>query len=287
MLQGLVGGSARLATEVLPGCGGLKVDRDEFVHALLNLAANARDAMPGGGTVTITAARRSSPPAAAACYLAAPPGPCTMIEVRDEGSGMDEATRHRLFEPFFTTKERGRGTGLGLASVYGLMKASGGGIVVQSEPGHGTAVQLWFPEVTPSAPTPSPAAARPRHEGTETLLVVDDEPAVRRATERILSDAGYRVFGADSAAEGEQLFRAQAGAIDLLLLDVVMPGRSGPQLAEDLLRINPRPRVLFMSGFTGNQFEGKEKLPAGVRLLAKPFTSEQLKQRIRDELGAA
>jgi two-component system cell cycle sensor histidine kinase/response regulator CckA len=283
MLQSTVGPTVKLLTEVAPDCGAVKVNPDDFVQALINLGTNAKDAMPEGGTLTLTAAPArvdGRPPDA---YLEVPPGRYVCVSVSDTGEGMDEATRRRAFEPFFTTKERSKGTGLGLASVFATVKTCKGGITLSSAPGQGTTVRLWMPECE-AEPREEAAVAAPPVAGNATILLVEDEEALRQAMDRILRAAGFRVFLAAGADQAMGIFEANAGAIDLVLTDIIMPGKSGTKMAAEFRKKKPGQKILFISGFTGEQPEGDALGNLGFRLLRKPYNTERLVAAIRDVL---
>jgi PAS domain S-box-containing protein len=283
LLQSAVGESLTVVMKIEPECGWVKVDQDEFVHALINLATNAKDAMPGGGALAVSAKPAILDTRSAESYLDAPPGPYVVVEVADTGKGMDEATRARAFEPFFTTKDRAHGTGLGLASVYGTVKAAGGGISLRSTLGVGTVVELWLPSVQAGAAAAAAAKAVPLpREGPATILLLEDETTLREALSRILKTAGFSVHAAGDAEAALDIFRSNPGAIDLLLADVILPGKSGPELARDLRLIKSDLSVLFMSGYTDRHLADSTVIPAGAQLLSKPFNSEQLLAAVRD-----
>ena len=286
MLQKTVGPTVKLLTSVGAECGSLKVNPDDFIQALINLGTNARDAMPEGGTLTISAVSAQVADRLPGSYLEVPPGPYVCVSVSDTGAGMDEATRRRAFEPFFTTKERLKGTGLGLASVYTMVKASKGGITLSSAPGKGTTVRLWMPEVGPEPEDEAPAAAVSAPRGGQTILVVEDEAPLRNAMDRILRAAGYRVFLAGDADGAQQVFDREQASIDLVLTDVIMPGKSGTRMAADFRQRKPSQKVLFISGFTGNQLAKEGLGGAGLRLLHKPYDTVQLLAAVRDALEA-
>jgi len=285
MLQSMVGAGLALQTRIDPAAGLVRVNPDGLEQALLNLTANARDASPGGGAVTIAVENAVLAAPLATPYLSAPPGRYVVIRVTDTGSGMDEPTRARLFEPFFTTKARGKGTGLGLASLYGMARTAGGGITVDSHPGRGTQISLWLPEVM-AAVTPKTVSAAPFASagGSETILLVEDEELVRLAAQRILEIKGYVVLTAANADEAHRVLQNHAGPLHLLLTDVIMPGQSGPVLAADLVRQRPDLRVMFMSGYTGRELATQGMEGAKSRLLLKPFTSEEMIAGVRAAL---
>ncbi len=285
LLERLLGGAIRLETRIEPDAGAARVDADDVEQALLNLTANARDAMPDGGAVTLAVSRADLAEPLASPFLSVPPGPYVVIEVRDTGVGLDDETRERIFEPFFTTKERGRGTGLGLTTVYGMVKQARGGITVTCPAGGGTAFALYLPRVEPGPSQPEPEAAPASAVGTGTILLVEDDPVVREAASRILRVAGYTVLSAGDAAEARRVLGALEAPVDLLLTDVMMPGGSGPALAADVLRLQPSIRVVFMSGYTGDELGADALAISATPLLRKPFTVEQLTNRVRDALG--
>jgi CheY-like chemotaxis protein len=214
-----------------------------------------------------------------------PPGDWVLLAVSDTGFGMDEATRARIFEPFFTTKEPGKGTGLGLSTAYGIVKQSGGFIWVASEPGQGTTFKIYLPQVANAAESVArtPVHARPSL-GAETILVAEDEEPVRVLACRCLEGMGYRVLSASRADEAERMAVRHAGPIHLLLADVVMPGGSGPELAERLAAEHPEMRILYMSGYTDDAIVHRGVIAPGIELLEKPFTPATLAKKVRDVL---
>ena len=262
-------------------------DPAQLESALLNLALNARDAMPGGGRLTIELANKVLDEDYVRSHAEVTLGDYTMLAVSDTGQGMTQEVVARVFEPFFTTKPDGKGTGLGLAMVFGFVKQSGGHVKIYSEPGHGTTVRLYLPRAIGDRP-----ATRARSEpvepprGTATVLVVEDEPAVREIAVAILADLGYRVFEAADGEQGLQVFGAHAANVDLLLTDVVLPGQvRGRELAERITSIRPEVNVLFMSGYTENSIVHHGRLDDGVQLISKPFNREQLARKVQEVLG--
>lgn len=290
MLRRLVGENVYVQTHVDPGLWRVRADRGQLSQVLMNLVLNARDAMPDGGTVTIDAQNLAAEDAPTAA--GAPAGPCVVISVRDVGHGMDASTQARIFEPFFTTKERGRGTGLGLATVFDIVKQSGGSISVSSEVSVGSTFRTYLPatqEQPVSTPRQSPS---PKREGTETVLLVESDLHVRKVVGSILESNGYCVLAAGSPDEALSLVKGVPRSIDLLLTDVVMPGMSGYRLAEEICRARPRTRVLYMSGQT--EMSGHTETPTirertkcdSVAFLQKPITPEALLRGLRDVLNS-
>jgi signal transduction histidine kinase len=281
MLRRLIGEDLELATELAPDLGAVRVDPGQVEQVLVNLAVNARDAMPDGGRLTISTANVD---AAETADLSA--GRHVLIEVTDTGTGMDAETLARAFEPFFTTKERGKGTGLGLASVYGIVRQSGGQISVSSTPGAGTTFRIYLPRV--DAPVDAAREARPvtaPATGTETVLVAEDEQIVRVLIRKVLEQAGYTVLLAGSGAEALQLAERHTVAIHLLVTDVVMPGMNGRELARRLLERRPKTKVLYLSGYADDAVERHGVLDPGTAFMQKPFSPSALATRVREVLG--
>jgi CheY-like chemotaxis protein len=238
-----------------------------------------------GGTITIETSNTQLDENYSKTHLGVKPGEFVMIAVSDTGHGMDSATRQHIFEPFFTTKARGKGTGLGLATVYGMVKQSGGDIWVYSEPGQGTTFKLYFPRVMEGVAPEAAGSARPeRRDGSETILLVEDEKAVRDLTARMLKQLGYTPLSAASGVEAIEISRSFTGHISLLVTDVVMPQMSGRQVADALVNARPGLRVLYLSGYTENAVVHHGVLETGVDFLPKPFTREVLGQKIREVL---
>jgi signal transduction histidine kinase/ActR/RegA family two-component response regulator len=263
----------------------VNADRGQLDQIIVNLAVNARDAMPEGGTLTIdTAVVELGDNDMPSTADVAPPS-YAVLTVADTGIGIDEETQARIFEPFFTTKEVGKGTGLGLSVVYGIVKQGNGFIKVRSRPGEGTEFRIYFP-ITHDAWKPTiEIQSAPIRGGSETILLVEDEPALRGKLGEILNAAGYKLLIAGSGDEGLRLAFGDTSPIHLLLTDVVMPGISGPQLARRVLAVRRETRVLYMSGYP-DAFETAEVLQAGLSLIAKPFTKDTLLQRLRQVLEA-
>src|SRR5450759_2776146 len=253
MLRRLIGEDIQLVMSLSADTGNIKADPNHIEQAIVNLAVNGRDAMPLGGRITIETSNTRIDETYAKTHMGVQPGEYVMIAVSDTGHGMDSATRQKIFEPFFTTKPRGKGTGLGLATVYGMVKQSGGDIWVYSEPGQGTTFKLYFPRVAePASPALIEKPEQPRHDTGETVMLVEDETQVRDLTARTLQRLGYSVLAAANGKEAMDVSRAHPGKISLLVTDVVMPNMSGKQVAEALLSSRPGLRVLYLSGYTEN-----------------------------------
>jgi signal transduction histidine kinase len=283
MLERLLGRTITLSTVTAPDLPPIYGDPGQIQQALVNLAVNARDAMPDGGRLTVQASRVQIDDAHARTHQPLVAGDYVEIAVSDTGRGMSADTQRHMFEPFFTTKGVGKGTGLGLAMVYGTVKQSGGFIFVDSQEGRGTTFRLYFPPAAAQQP-PRPAAATHTTADATTILVVDDEPIVRALVVSTLKREGYRVLDADSGAEALRIAASVPGRIDLLLTDASMPGMSGADLATQLARSRRELRVLVMSGYTADPV-AVDGLCEPVALLAKPFTPRDLRRKIRDVLG--
>lgn len=287
MLHRMIGEDVELVTELSPNLGKIKADPGQIEQVLMNLVVNSRDAMPEGGRITIQTAPVVFDDRYARTHLGIRPGPYVMLTVSDTGRGMDAETMPHLFEPFFTTKEEGKGTGLGLSIVYGIVKQSGGDIWASSEPGKGTTFQICLPVVEePAEPDAAPAAPNRPLEGTETILLAEDEASLRQLISEILRRQGYTVLQAVSGEEALRLCREQPGPIHLFLTDVVMPCMSGRALAERLLALRPALKVMYMSGYAGNAAVCREILESGALFLEKPFMPEVLIRRVREVLDA-
>ncbi|HEV2751850.1 MAG TPA: ATP-binding protein, partial [Gemmatimonadales bacterium] len=287
MLRRLLGEDVELVTSLDPIAGAVNADPGQLEQVLLNLAVNARDAMPTGGRLSIETARFTLHEEHVERRHRLPPGDYACLVVADTGVGMDEATQAHLFEPFFTTKEVGKGTGLGLATVYGIVKQSGGYIWVYSEPGRGTTIKVYLPRV-PGA-TEAPAPAPPPREvrgGHETVLLVEDATPVRTLARRSLEACGYRVLDAADGPAALELSARHGDPIDLLVTDVVMPGMSGRELAERLAPQRPSMKVLYTSGYTDDAMVRQGVLTAGVAFLQKPFVPDSLARKVREVLDA-
>jgi PAS domain S-box-containing protein len=286
MMARLLGEDIDLSIRLSPDAGCISADPGQIQQIILNLAVNARDAMPDGGKLEIQTENVDCDQAYALAHHAPQPGPYVVLTVADSGCGMDAETRSHLFEPFFTTKQPGKGTGLGLATVHAIVAQSGGEIWVYSEPGQGTVFKIYFPRVLGKGETGEIADGRPRTaRGTETILVVEDSEEVRGLVLRVLESEGYRVLVASSSAEALVVAREEKEAIHLLLTDVVIPGINGRALAERLVLTRPKIKVLYMSGYTANLIAHHGVLDEGLHFIQKPLGPEALARKVRDVLG--
>jgi PAS domain S-box-containing protein len=288
LLRRLIGENIALETLLAPDLGRVRADPNQVEQVLVNLAVNARDAMAdgGGGTLTIGTGNVDLDEAFTQANLGSKAGPHVMLAVTDTGTGMDATVRAHLFEPFFTTKEVGKGTGLGLATVYGIVKQSDGYIAVHSEPGRGSSFKIYLPRLDARPSTSSPGLKLGVSRGTETILVVEDEPAVLALSQRALETHGYVVLAASDATTALRLVERHGGTIHLLLTDVVMPGMSGRDLADQLAARRPGTRVLYMSGYPGDAVVQHGELQPGAAFLQKPFSPDGLARKVRDVLDA-
>jgi CheY-like chemotaxis protein len=270
--------------EIVGGQGlwNTETDPNQLEAALLNLVVNARDAMPDGGKLTIETSNSFIDEQYAKQNADVAPGPYVSVSVSDNGVGMDQATLERAFEPFFSTKEPGQGTGLGLSQVYGFAKQSGGFAAIDSRVGQGTSVRIYLPR-TPlplTAQIVAPDTAGVPTGAGETILVVEDDEQVRRYVVETLGELSYQVIEARDAIEANEVFNRLGRAIDLLLTDVVMPGKNGRILSEELVRLNPELKVLFMTGYSRDAIVHDGRLDAGISLLQKPISQRDLARRI-------
>jgi len=284
MLRRIIGEDVRLEVSLAAGAGNVRADPGQLQQVLLNLAVNARDAMPKGGALRVATAAIELPPEYGTPSQPVQAGPYIQLDVTDTGVGMTRETASRIFEPFFTTKEKGKGTGLGLSTVYGIVKQSGGYIWVDSAPGRGTTFSIFLPRV--DAPAES-VAARPELAtlaGSETILLVEDDQFLRPLVRNILSTLGYQVLVAEDARGAERLAAEHSGPIHLLLTDVVMPGASGPDLASRLAVTRLDTRVLFMSGYLDDTVVEHGVLQPGMPFLQKPFSPEALARKVKEVL---
>ena len=286
MLERLIGDDVRIVLRLRPELAHLKADRGQIEQIVMNLAVNARDAMPKGGTMTIETANAELDLHYARTHLSVVPGPYVVLTVTDTGTGMTPEVQARLFEPFFTTKELGKGTGLGLATVHGIATQNGGTVDVYSELGRGTSFKVYFPIANPAEPiVETPALVhRPRNSGVQTVLVVEDAAGIRELARNLLERQGYTVLVAANADEALRLFK-ENGSIDVLLTDVVMPGASGPELITQLVAQRPGLKVIYMSGYTEETIVRHGVINPGIAFLHKPFTSEALGRKVGDVLA--
>ncbi len=285
MLHRLVGEDIECRTALHPELWRVKADSGQITQILMNLAVNARDAMPQGGTLTIETSNVNLDSRYAATHAEVTPGRYAVLAVSDTGVGMSRETQAHIFEPFFTTKEQGKGTGLGLATVYGIVRQSGGYIWVYSEPGRGATFKIYLPSVEGEVEAKGPGGERRKsYDGTETVLMVEDEAAVRGLVAEVLRRHGYQVLAASNPEEAAQISSGYAKTIHLLLTDLVMPKWSGRQLAEHLAFSRPDMKVLFMSGYTDDTVIRQGNIREGTPFLQKPFTPENLVRRVRGVL---
>ncbi|MGH7700016.1 MAG: PAS domain-containing protein, partial [Gemmatimonadales bacterium] len=284
MLRRVLGEDVEFATALAPGLGAVRADPGQVEQVLLNLVVNARDAMPEGGRLTLATASVTLDALSGLEHVGAAPGPYVAVAVSDTGTGMPSDVRAHLFEPFFTTKEVGKGTGLGLATVYGIVKQSGGFVTVTTELGRGSTFRVHLPEVE-AEPVPDTHPAEPaRLRGTETVLLAEDEDAVRHLSQRALEREGYTVLAAANASEALTCVEGHDGAIHLLVTDVVMPGMGGRELARRLMGARPDLRVLYISGYPGEAVVQRGAVAPGAAFLQKPFMPEELVKRVREVL---
>jgi PAS domain S-box-containing protein len=287
MLRRLIGEDIDIALKLAPDLGRIRADSGQIEQVIINLAVNARDAMPRGGKLTIETTNVTLDEDAVRGYVDVKPGHYVRLCVSDTGVGMDRETREHLFEPFFTTKEAGRGTGLGLATVYGIVKQSGGHVWVYSEPGWGTTFKVYFPLYGDVTEPGRPALeAGPAPGGTETILVVEDDEMIRSLIRDILESTGYRVLVADDPESGMKLIGEQE-EIHLLLTDLILPGMSGRELVDKVMELKPEIRVLFMSGYSDEAVARHGILEPGLAFLQKPFSRDALVRKVREVLDSA
>jgi signal transduction histidine kinase/CheY-like chemotaxis protein len=288
MLRRVIGEDVQCELSLDPSLGRVMADAGQIQQIVLNLSLNARDAMPQGGNLTIQSYEVDSFPEYAGVALGSDPVRYVCLSVTDDGCGMDSETRTRIFEPFFTTKGAGSGTGLGLSTVYGIVKQSDGEIRVRSSPGLGTTVEIYLPRVDESeeSATAGSSGAEAEHRGSETLLLVEDEEPVRRMIRKALESSGYRILEAREGADALATARRHEGDLDLVLTDVVMPRMGGIELAERLREKWPKIRVLFMSGYAHRAGWTGTGLPAEASFLEKPFGPREVAKKVRETLDA-
>jgi CheY-like chemotaxis protein len=281
MLGRVIGEHISMITVPGRDLGWVRADPSQLEQVLLNLAVNARDAMPQGGTLTLETRRRLLVPGREdPTARGVPPGDYVSLSVQDTGVGMDRATQSMIFEPFFTTKPVGEGTGLGLSTVYGIVQQSNGVITVESEPGHGTVIRIFLPRIAESAaPAREPALPRPTPPGSSrkaNVLVVEDDEGVRRLTRRVLEQYGYRAVEARTGAEALELLNRDQPRIDAVVSDVVMPGMGGRELVSRMRRLRPDLPVVFLSGYTGDEISEEIRAHPRQTFLQKPFSPDAL-----------
>jgi signal transduction histidine kinase/CheY-like chemotaxis protein len=287
LLQRVIGESIHIIIDPIRGGARVKADPSQLEQVLLNLGVNARDAMPGGGTLRIaTQEKELTEEEIIERAIDVIPGRYVLLIVSDTGSGMDDETRSRIFEPFFTTKGPGKGTGLGLATVYGIVKQSGGGITVESTPGQGCTFTIFLPASFAELDIAELPPVEQRTHGTETILVVEDEEVVRQLICTVLGEAGYNVICAESAEAAMQVARDRKESIHLLVTDIVMPGLNGPALARALSAHQPSIKILYVSGYSDNDISAQGVVDPGLVVLQKPFTQQSLSLKVREILDS-
>lgn len=285
MLRRLIGEDILLTTHLDPDLALINADPGQLEQVLINLAVNARDAMPRGGDLTITTGNAELSDEHGERYLGASAGNYVMLAVTDSGSGMNKEVQQRLFEPFYTTKGPGKGTGLGLATVHGIVKQSGGDVYVYSEVGHGTTFKVYFPRLTKAEPVTTIPDHRPiTPSGSETVLLAEDDEAIRTLGARVLGALGYNVLVARTGGEALRIVAEHTGRIDLIATDVVMPEMNGSQLVQRVLEARPGVRVLFMSGYTDDEVMRRGVIDGQTAFLQKPFTPDLLAHKVREVL---
>lgn len=286
LLHRLIGEHIEVMLRLSPKLSLVKADPGQLQQVMMNLAVNARDAMPNGGKLIIETQDVELDEEYARKHAGVIPGIHVMLAVSDNGVGMDDETSARIFEPFFTTKEQGKGTGLGLSTVYGIIKQSGGNIWVYSEPGRGTTFKIYLPrasELSPAEKTSS-FSLRAVQQGNETILLVEDEPGVRELVAEILSAIGYTVLSASNGDEAIEMSQRHNGTIHLLITDVIMPEMSGRELANRISAVRPDTRVLYITGYTSDAILHHGVLDEKIALLEKPFTPASIARKVREVL---
>jgi two-component system cell cycle sensor histidine kinase/response regulator CckA len=285
LLGRLIGENIEFLTALEPALGSVRVDPVQVEQVLMNLVLNARDAMPQGGELRIKTSNENLEAIQTFKRVIVPPGKYVVLEVADSGCGMDDETQSRIFEPFYTTKELGEGTGLGLATVYGIIKQSGGFIWVDSNPGCGTRFKIYLPRVeNPLALLPNSPQRTPPRKGTETILLVENSEPLRALAKEFLKGSGYAVLEAENGKEALHIVKAFSGPIQLLLTDIIMPAMGGKQLAEHLASLRPATKVLYMSGYPDDGIAQPGIPGAEIVFLEKPFTRETLLGKVRQVL---
>jgi two-component system, cell cycle sensor histidine kinase and response regulator CckA len=287
LLQRLIGEDIELRVILNPETCNVKADSGQLEQIIMNLAVNSRDAMPTGGKLTIELTNLELDDKFAAQHVATRAGPHVMLSVTDTGFGMDAKTMEHVFEPFFTTKEFGKGTGLGLATVFGIVKQSGGSVWVYSEVGIGTCFKIYLPRVASALEIRRPSDKIEKvDKGSQTILVVEDDVALLEVTRRSLEEIGYAILSAGSPAEAVRISQSYPGVIHLVVTDVIMPGMSGPQLARHLYAFRPEMKILYVSGYTDNAIVHHGVLESGLAFLQKPFSPLTLSRKVAEILAA-
>ena len=285
MLKRLIGENIQISVQLDRNIGSIRADHHQLEQVIMNLAVNARDAMPGGGELSISTGDTLVDAARAAVH-GRQGGRYSVLTVRDTGCGMDPETKAKIFEPFFTTKEAGKGTGLGLSMVYGIVQQSGGFLAVQSEVGVGSSFEIYLPCVSESNAAPRDNSQNVQVTGSEKILLIEDEGAVRQLVQSLLTNAGYKVMAFDDVGHALRLSKSDISDVDLLVTDVVMPGMSGPDVAAQLARVRPELKVLYVSGYTEHPSIAEGQLPDRTTWLQKPFTRDELLSKVRTALNA-
>ena len=291
MLRTSVGEKIQFKTQTSRDLWYVKVDKTEFVRVIVNLSVNARDAMPDGGTLTIRARNVTERESQKLGHHGMPVGEYVLVEVEDTGSGMTPEVMAKIFEPFFTTKGVGKGTGLGLATVYGIVKQSGGSIYPESAPGRGTTFRVYLPRHVPENEDEIVAQKAVKKErpadltGTGRVLLVEDEDVVRSFAARALKRQGYEVLEASTGVEALEVMDKNAGRIDIVVSDVIMPEMDGPTLLKELRKTNPGLKIIFVSGYPHEAFETSLDKDEEFAFLAKPFSLPQLAAKVKEQLG--
>jgi CheY-like chemotaxis protein len=276
MLRRLIGENIKLSLDLDPATGNVRADSGQLDQIFINLVVNARDAMLGGGSITIQTTNAVFDEPFALEQFEVAPGNYVVLAVSDTGEGMDRTTKEHIFEPFFTTKETGKGTGLGLATIYGIVRQAGGHIWLYSEPGHGSTFKLYFPRVDAPLSAATAASSAPQPGGGQLVLVTEDEPAVREMTTLMLRRGGYRVVSAVDGAEALVRLATSAEPIDVLVTDVIMPGMSGIELAERTMDRMPNIGIVLVSGYLAETLDLERLIARGAVFAAKPATSTLL-----------
>ena len=287
MLGGLIGDDIELKMILGSRLDTIKADPNQIEQVLLNLALNARDAMPKGGKISFETANVKIDETYAQQHLFIKPGQYVLLSVSDTGTGMDAETQDRVFEPFFTTKPAGKGYGLGLSTVLGIVKQSGGSIGIYSEPGYGTTFKMHFPSCDEAVERPPEKKSPPLLGGNEFIVVVEDMQPLRKLTQTLLEGVGYQVLDFGVPEEALRMAKSHVGSLPLLITDIVMPGMGGIELAEEFAKIRPETRLLYTSGYADDAIARQGGLMGDATFLEKPFTREELLRKVRDILDSS